>query len=220
LRCNSPYTQTSGVTRVDGGILDVSTTYALLLRGGTLSGQGTVRGNIVNYAGDVTPGSSVGLMSVEGDYTNGGRGRFTVEVGGATSFDVLDVTGDAELGGTLNITLLSPFVPVSGDDFEIMRFASRVGEFQDVNAPCLGGGLAWVPEYTDTSVILYVLPGPDGDFDGDGLVTHVDVVAYVDCMAGPAVPVSTACADVFDFNLDGDVDLRDFACFELAFTAP
>jgi len=220
LRFNGPYTQTAGLTYVDTGSFEVSTSYVLLLRGGTLGGPGSIVADVVNYAGDVSPGASPGTFSISGTYAQGGRGSYSVEIENIGSYDILDVTGHADLGGVLNITVVEPFVPSSGDAFEIMTFASRSGEFQDVHAPCLGGGLVWVRDYTDTSVTLRVLPGPDGDFNGDGSVTLADAAAFATCMGGPGAAASSTCANAFDFNLDDDVDASDFACFELAFTTP
>ena len=58
----------------------------------------------------------------------------------------------------------------------------------------------------------------DGDFDGDGDVDLDDHAAFVDCMAGPGAtpaptPPATAqeCLDVFDVDVDLDVDAHDFA---------
>ena len=57
-----------------------------------------------------------------------------------------------------------------------------------------------------------------GDYDGDGDVNIDDYRAMAACLFGPAVPPNPAapmaeasCLSVFDFEADGDVDLRDFA---------
>jgi len=58
-------------------------------------------------------------------------------------------------------------------------------------------------------------PADAGDFDGDGDSDLADYARFVDCHAGPAAspaPIETipqTCQMVFDFDLDGDVDLDD-----------
>jgi hypothetical protein len=68
--------------------------------------------------------------------------------------------------------------------------------------------------------------GP-GDYDGNGSVDLVDVAALCAGLAGPAVlpprpspDCGVAYEDVFDFDTDGDVDLRDAADFFLLFNGP
>ena len=68
-----------------------------------------------------------------------------------------------------------------------------------------------------------LIPGPRGDFDGDGDVDLTDFVWFPACMAGPGVPpqptapvTAQKCLDRFDFNGDGDVDLTDFAAWQSA----
>jgi len=63
-----------------------------------------------------------------------------------------------------------------------------------------------------------------GDFDGDGDITLDDYAAFWDCLAGPDVvpqpmwlQCSQSCLEVFDHDLDTDVDLADFAGFQQVF---
>jgi hypothetical protein len=64
-----------------------------------------------------------------------------------------------------------------------------------------------------------------GDYDGDGHVGIADFEAFAECLGGPAVmpspdppPSGEECLQAFDFNLDQDVDLHDFAAFSIGFT--
>jgi hypothetical protein len=65
-----------------------------------------------------------------------------------------------------------------------------------------------------------------GDFDEDGDVDLDDYLVFANCMAGPdAVPSPTqpyvtaqGCRHAFDLDVDDDVDLADFAGFQMEFT--
>jgi hypothetical protein len=69
-------------------------------------------------------------------------------------------------------------------------------------------------------------PPVPGDFDGDGDVDSDDYVNYDDCSAGPdaspapVIPDATEsdCLNAFDQDDDNDIDLQDFAAFQLGFT--
>ncbi len=75
-----------------------------VFEGSSLGGTGTVNGN-VHADGTVFPGQSPGLLMVGGDYTQTDTGTLVIELGGllaGTEFDLLDVTGDAELARILH----------------------------------------------------------------------------------------------------------------------
>ncbi|WP_171268136.1 autotransporter domain-containing protein [Oceanidesulfovibrio marinus] len=67
--------------------------------GGTLGGYGTVAGNVVN-SGTVSPGGSIGTLTINGDYTQTAGGALFMELGTYTQ-DQLVVTGAANLDGAL-----------------------------------------------------------------------------------------------------------------------
>ncbi len=56
----------------------------------------------------------------------------------------------------------------------------------------------------------------NGDYNGDGTIDLADYAALPACMAGPEGALLADC-DVFDFDSDTDVDLYDFACFQVVF---
>ncbi len=59
---------------------------------------------------------------------------------------------------------------------------------------------------------------PDGDADGDGVITLLDYAAFYECLiaSGPAGRSAFGC--VFsDLDADQDTDLRDFASFAAMF---
>ena len=64
------------------------------------------------------------------------------------------------------------------------------------------------------------------DPDGDGDVDHIDAATFMSCMAGPNVlpnppqqrTTVQECLDAFDGDMGDDVDLTDFAKFQMAFS--
>src|SRR5262249_53152660 len=91
----------------------------------------------------VYPGTNgtAGTLTINGNYTQTAGGTLGIDIGGTTTgqFDQLNTqfyqfapaqpTGVATLDGTLNVTLTSGFTPVAGNNFPILTFASRSGDF-------------------------------------------------------------------------------------------
>jgi hypothetical protein len=80
-----------------------------------------------------------------------------------------------------------------------------------------------IPDYGTGDVAQMVVnactcPRDKGDVDVDGDVDLDDYPLWGDCMTGPHTEWLEPGCQVFDFNGDGDVDLRDFAAFQRAFT--
>ena len=59
-----------------------------------------------------------------------------------------------------------------------------------------------------------------GDHDGDGSVDLDDFAELDACLTGPDGEPPDATCEVFDFDCDHDVDLRDFGGFQVNFAAP
>lgn len=55
-----------------------------------------------------------------------------------------------------------------------------------------------------------------GDYDGDGDVDGDDLARFTACMTGPDHGPPPAGCDLFDFELDGDVDLVDYQMLQVA----
>ena len=158
LNFTAAYTQTAGVTLLNGGNLTSSQT--LDIQGGTLSGAGTLTANVTS-SGQVAPGGSAGTLQMLGNYTQAAGGSLEVEIGGlvaGTDFDVLDISSSATLDGTLNVSLISGFNPSQSDSFQILNYAARSGAFSTVSLPTLATGLEWENiTYGSDSVVLMVV---------------------------------------------------------------
>jgi len=101
--------------------------------------SGTIVGNVNNSAGIVSPGASPGILTINGNYTQGPAGMLDMQIGGlvaGTDYDQLKVIGSASLGGTLNTALINGFVPAAGTTFTLVDASGGLsGTFTTVNQP-------------------------------------------------------------------------------------
>jgi hypothetical protein len=159
-----PYTfqQTSGRTIVGSGATFTGTGGIDLL-GGSLGGAGTISGPVTN-SGVVHPGMSPGILTlvpVYGtSYTQSVAGTLNIEIGGpmpGTQYSQLAAAGvPVSLGGSLDVSLVNGFLPSPGQEFTILKCGSRTGTFPVLNGTYLGNGVALVPVYSNTNVVLVV----------------------------------------------------------------
>src|ERR1700722_4755174 len=171
------YSQTGGSTTVNEMLIASG---GVNVSGGSVFGIGTITGNIDLTGGLLSPGMvtrNAGELTVKGTYTQSGAGVLDVDLGGATAgtqYDVLNVTGAASLGGTLNVDLINGFTfkPTVGETFDIIDYTSETGTFTTVNLPKLTGGDTWSISYNATSVVLTV-DGPGSARANPGLVSGV-----------------------------------------------
>ena len=155
----------SGMTSGSGTIVDLgggtlgSGNPLILESGASLVGSGTLDGDL-NNGGEVSPGDSPGLITVNGDYTQNAGGILTLELAGttpATMYDQLAITGTTILDGILNVSLIDPFIPAAGDSFNVLTYTSRTGTFGTVNLPVLPSGLVWETSYETNAFVLTVI---------------------------------------------------------------
>src|SRR6202035_229611 len=141
------YSQTGGTTTVDGvlnasGGINVSGGFIYGNAAGITTGtQGTLVGNFDLTAGTINPGDGIkkiGDLNITGTYTESGAGILNIDLHGTTAnttYDVLNVSGAAALGGTITIDLLTGFTPIVGDTWDVLNYASETGAFTTVNLP-------------------------------------------------------------------------------------
>ncbi len=100
--------------------------------GGTLTGNGTIIGNVVNN-GTVSPGNSIGIIHITGNFTS--PGKLDMEIAPDGSSDQVIATGTADFtGGTLNVTAISGSY-MKGQTFDIVEAASIPTDFTTINLP-------------------------------------------------------------------------------------
>ena len=163
-----------GQLSVTGGTVSVASSRTLevaqgtTLSGGTLSGSGTVTGDVNNLGGTVAPGTSPGKLTLANDYTQGAGGTLRAELAGTTAgggYDQLAVNGTANLGGTLHV-VSTGFVPADGATFDVVVAAIRNNEFASKTGDAAGDDRQYVLGYTTTAARLTVGPAADADSDG------------------------------------------------------
>ena len=167
----------SSTLRVEGGTLDVAggvvDVDSLVVMGGNVQDLREARGDLSTMSGSWGPGASAGEVGVGGDYVLGSSATLEIELGGVspgTEHDSLDIAGNADLQGGLEVSLISGFEPQPGDEFVILEFASRSGSFSSVSGLQTPGGIELVPIFTSNSLLLVATIGGDVlDVDGDGL---------------------------------------------------
>ncbi len=188
----------------------------------TLKGNGTFSSNFVlNNAATVAPGSSPGILTVAGNYTQGDA-TLNIEISGTspgTGYDRLAVTGTAAISGTLNATELPGFDAQGVTTLDIITAGSVTGTFSQVNLPPL-----WSVHYASNKVSLIkffqFVYCRDADNDGFGnpadTIRRVETIApagytadSTDCNdANAAVnPAATEICDGIDNDCDGNVDM-------------
>lgn len=134
LNLAGPYTQTAGVTVVNGAIDPGGAPGNVFVNGGTLQGNGAILGNLRVNTGAVSPGNSPGRIQVFGEYFQ----LDTLIIGldgpvAGTDYDQIQATDTVTLGGPL--LLFRSIDPTVGQQFTIIDNQSLVpvvGEFDDL----------------------------------------------------------------------------------------
>ena len=143
-----------------------------------------------------SPGSSSGILTVDGAYTQDSASDLVIDLGGSDpgdQYDRLAVTGTANLDGILRVRLENGFAPDLGDTFEILTSSALNGYFHTEDLSPVEGGELLLHAYdegtsvfvTATQLLTYNIwaarefdagelananiSGPDADPDGDGV---------------------------------------------------
>ena len=174
---------------------------------GTVSGDLNVVGN-VNNAGTVSPGQSLGIISIEGDYTQEATGTLQIEISGTDNsdplnmqYDVLAIEGAATLDGTLEVSLINNFVPDYDDSFTIITSDSLTGDFATFTGLLVDADMTLVPT-TGSYALVAALPG-DGDLNG--IVNFADFVLLANEFGNTNTDWGQG-----NFNFDNITNFADF----------
>ena len=159
---------------------------------GTLAGEGSFTGGGTNFIeGGLSPGSSPGTMSFDGDLVLGSASTTLMELSGTSSseYDRLLVSGDMTLGGNLEVKLIDGFTPEVGDTFSLLS-SLTTGVFDTLNLPVLSSSLVWdLADLYTTGELLVSLSPLASDFDEDGDVDGFDFLTWQ--RGGSPTPLSS-----------------------------
>jgi len=208
-----------GLTTINSGRLECSAGIGLA-NGGTIQGDGLFVGNIIN-SGVMDPhtanANSGGLFTVQGDLSMNPTGKVDMDIKGtpaSNAYDRINVTGEANFGGTLRVKLPTGFVPKVGQQFiAVNAIQGRNGEFvamePPVPSPC--NNVTFVLVYSSTAAIVLVRPPLGctalGDLNSDGSCNGPDIQMFTDAITGG---VYVPCADL---NGDCQNTIDDVAIF-------
>jgi hypothetical protein len=155
-------TTTIGVAFSNPGVVDVQVgTIALpnaFNNAGTLTGDGRfTAGSLLTNSGTVAPGSfGVGSLDIGSSFVQAASGTLALDLTSLISFDLLAISGTADLSGTLALNCLGPCSFDVGDSFTILTSTgARSGTFAGLTLSGFGSG-AFDVIYGTNSVSLLV----------------------------------------------------------------
>jgi len=149
------FRQEAGLTTLLGGSIyapDADT----VLAGGRLTGGGHIYGRLVNQA-VIEQVQWLGPLLVEGRFQQDSAARLSLTLHRSDPTNaILIVTGEARLGGVLDVAHVNPAVIEEGQKFRILKAQSVEGWFSDVRLPALRSGLSWEVRRQTNGVDLVV----------------------------------------------------------------
>ena len=170
--------------------------------GHTISGYGAVSAPLINQ-GTLSPGTNdVSTLRASSGVTLDPTSILNIELAGNNSADRLAVTGTANLGGTLDVSMFGALVPTLNFDYTILTATSVVGTFANENI-IVDGNLITRIVYEPTQV--RILTRCIADTNLDGAVTAADFSAWVAAF--------NSGSKIADQNLDGNVSPADFSAW-------
>ncbi len=188
-----------GTLQLDEGVVEVGDSVTCN-PGCRIAGNGLLRiksaeinlNNEVLTQGDFSPGHSPGTIRVEGNFRQGAAGRLVMEVAGLApgAFDLLEATGQATLGGTLDVRFLDGFLPKQGDAVPFLTIGGKTaGTFDAVSVHGVAPGFDFAVGATDGTVTLTALNDAepaacadptDADADGQTCADNCPAIANAD----------------------------------------
>jgi len=211
----------NGTLQLNNG--SVQTPQVSVNGGGQLTGTGIIAGNVTVGSGSIggttallSPGFSPGTIEIDGDLDLESDAETLIEISGSAGnpHDMIIVSGDALLDGTLHIDAIDGYTPTAGDEFTVLMSGDLDSTiFEDVEAARFGDIILW-PTYELGAVRI----GAEliGDMDLSGVVDEDDIQQFAFALrdnfgyddAGFATEFEVA-----DMDGNGRVDFGDISGF-------
>ena len=160
-----------GTTGVQQGILDVNGSLSspvMISPSATLQGTGSV-GTVQNN-GTVVPGSSIGTLTITGDYTQDPTASLIIEIDDVPAIsDLLLITGTANLDGSIGLNPL-PGLYEAGTTYTFLQASTINGTFsQLIETHPLDFVINYFPNSVDIVVLFSgaIFPTPLEDLKGN-----------------------------------------------------
>ena len=216
-----------GKLSLEGGTLDAASVSfqgggAFDFLGGTLH-VGTFNGSLTNHGGTLAPGHSAGSTTIVGNYTQKAGAKLELEIGG-NSADFVGITGNANLGGQLQLAMLGGFLPGASDTFAVLNAAGGIfGVFTNVatgqRLTTSDGNGSFLVQYgvgspfNQNQIVLsafeaVLLPG---DYNGNNVVDAADYTLWRNTLGQMGMALAA------DGNGNGTIDAGDYDVWKLHF---
>ena len=168
----------SGKVRVNG-YLYANVMFNILFGGG-LAGNANLACPTFDNAGMVSPGNSIGTITVQGDYTQQESGILEIELDDEGNNDKLNVNGTATLGGRLSIL---PYAGsyTDGAEYAVVAATTVSGTFASVVDN--SARFSFTPNYSTTEVSITLVQ--EATFEQLAVSTRGSAVAAVFDTANP-----------------------------------
>ena len=192
---------------------------ATIGQGSIVSGRGRVSSGVFDFRGTLAPGfgptDHAQIQFGVPDVFFSAESAFEIDASGPgdDQHDLVDGSGDVDLGGRLRVRFTGGYEPAAADRLRIMRVSTTTGAFDQIDIDDVGSfGPAHVVYDRDPSgrdSVWVVMCAADRD--GDGELTIFDFLAFQN-----AFDAGDAQADLDD---DGELTIFDFLMFQNAFDA-
>lgn len=173
----STYTQTSGITNIQNGTLNITGDYAL--SGGILKGNGTlITPTLNNSGGKIAPGSdngpqstipaSIGVLNLNGNLISGTNSILSFDIAGSDTrggtaginYDLLRISGSTTLNGILNFIIDTTKYSGSVNDLlKPIQYQNANGLFTNITASPSQYRFSATPRNNGLEIITIAAPG-------------------------------------------------------------
>jgi cyclophilin family peptidyl-prolyl cis-trans isomerase len=160
--------------------------------------------------GTLAPGLQLGSITVQSFRQDPGA-NLEIQLRGTTAdtqHDRIVITDAALLGGDLDVSLISGFIPAAGNSFTILTANVIVDTFDNLHLPLLSPGLVWDFTQTANAISLSVAAA---DYNRNGIVDAADFIVWRKTFG------QTGAGLLADGNLNGQIDGGDFTVWQSNF---